>query len=360
MENYKILEGEVGWEITLSEMAGSDQYIINSYGGDVDAGFAIHDYLKQRNNSDVGVMGVCASSATLILLGAAKRWATKNSVFLIHNPWTVTAGDSKDMQKVASELQEVQNKILNLYEKELTVDRGLIEDLMFADKFIDASKALEIGLIHEIREDDSEKPEGETAKAMYFNLKKKKMSVKNVTKEELEAFEKQGNSLMDKIKNYLGNRVKAIVLKDSNGSELDFDVETEDQIAVGTSATVDGSAASGEYVMASGETYVFEDGVVAEIKPAEDEEGGEMEALKAENEALKAKIAESETASAESETTIQNLKAKVQDGEALKNELEKMQKAYSKPISNLSTPEGKEEKTEKSNKAFKSNKRIKI
>jgi ATP-dependent Clp protease protease subunit len=86
MEGYKILEGEIGWDIALNDVANKDKFIINSYGGDLDAGYAIHDYLKTNKNSEVGVMGVCASSATLILLGASKRWGTKNSQFLIHNP----------------------------------------------------------------------------------------------------------------------------------------------------------------------------------------------------------------------------------------------------------------------------------
>jgi hypothetical protein len=64
------------------------------------------------------------------------------------------------------------------------------------------------------------------------------------------------------------NVPKNAVLQDVAGNEFDFGDEIEDleQVEVGTTATLDGAPASGEYPFPNGKTYVFVDGVVTEIR----------------------------------------------------------------------------------------------
>lgn len=339
MENYKFLEGEVGWEITLADVANQNKFIINSYGGDVDAGYAVHDYLSHTANSEVGVMGVCASSATIILLGASKRWASKNSIFLIHNPWTMSVGDSSELSKTAEELKGVENKLVGLYNEKLNASEEFIRDLMKEERFIDAQEALDLGLINEIREDELQPLEGETAKAMFFNLKRSNKMTKEELKKELESSEK---SILNKITNFLKGKgqIKAIVLQDATGSEIDFDVETEEEIAIGVTATVDGTAANGEYTMPDGNIYVFENGTLTEINMPGDDNNEEMEALKAEIEALKAEKAESE---ASHETAIAEVKNQYESKlNEIKAEVAEIKNTFSGKISALDIPDSDE------------------
>ena len=103
--------------------------------------------------------------------------------------------------------------------------------------------------------------------------------------------------------------VKMITVTTADGTILDFGdaIEEESQIAVGTTATVDGAAASGEFVLTDGRTLVFAEGAVTEIKEAE---GGEtVEALKAKLEAAEKKIADMESAKAEADKEIVTMKA---------------------------------------------------
>jgi enoyl-CoA hydratase/carnithine racemase len=261
------------------------------------------------------------------------------------------------LQKTANDLQAAQSRLINLYSQHLNKTEDELKDLMLQDKFINANEALELGLINEIREDSIEQLEGETAKAMFYNLKRKK--VNNLTKEELNTeLGKFEEGILDKIKNFFKKPdIKALVLKDTAGVELDFSVDTEEEIAVGVTATANGEAANGEYVMPDGSVYVFEAGTLSEIKEPE-AEGDDMEALKQENEDLKAKVSELETAQNSHEETIQNLKT---DYESKLNDIQEGFTAFKNKFSNKvvdnNTPEVEKEK---SNKAFKNKQTIKI
>lgn len=77
-----------------------------------------------------------------------------------------------------------------------------------------------------------------------------------------------------------------------NTTVLEFaDVAPDATPVAGDIATVDGTPASGEYLMPDGSTYVFTTdgtGALVEIKPAETDDDEEIDALRAENEQLKA------------------------------------------------------------------------
>ena len=87
----QILEGEIGYDITLSSLEGKDSVLINSPGGSLFEGLAMYDYVA-GNDIEVGVIGVSASAATLPLIASSKAWGTPNSRYLIHNPWSMAIG----------------------------------------------------------------------------------------------------------------------------------------------------------------------------------------------------------------------------------------------------------------------------
>lgn len=347
MENYKTIEGEIGFDITLEDMQGAENFLINTYGGDLYTGWAGYDYMQSLENPEIGVMGVCASSGTIILLGASNRWGSVNSKFCLHNPFTMASGDAETLQKIADDLQKEQNRLVALYEEHLTISKEEIEELMQADKMIDANKALEIGLIIEIREDDFKPVEGKNAKAIFFNLKRVKMSKENqVTKEELN---QELEGFFAKVVNKIKGLIKPVnvLIKDVEGKELEFSVDSAEEIEVGVTATVDGAAASGEYTMSDGTVYVFEGGTLTEIKEPEPDE---MEALKTENEELKAELESLKSTQAEQQTEIQ---AKTEALEEIRAEVEGFKNVFSKKINNSVDPAKDDEPKPKTRRAFK-------
>ena len=96
----------------LKEAEGQDVTVnINSFGGDVEEGFAIYTELrKYAKDNDAKIttraVGRCASIATVIFLAGDKRVLTEYVEPFVHNAWTYTMGDSKQIQKVAADLEK--------------------------------------------------------------------------------------------------------------------------------------------------------------------------------------------------------------------------------------------------------------
>lgn len=330
MEGFKTLEGEVGWEIKLEDANNQSKFLVNTYGGDLYTGWGIYDYIKGLPEAEIGVMGVCASSGTIILMGTKNRWGTKNSKYSIHNPWTFAQGDAQSIMKTAEELKAEQEKLVALYVSELLINEEEIIALMKEDKMIDSTEAERIGLIKEIREDKLEPVTGENAKAMFFNLKRETMNKENLTKEDSTKIMGGIEKILNRITSILPKKVVNLVLKDTGGTELDFDVEAVEEIVVGTKVT----APDGSYIMEDGTTYVIASNEVAEIiPPAEDEMAKKDEEI----EALKAELAASTTASAEKDTQIENLNTEM---ESVKADVLTIKNMFSKPVNNNVKPSG--------------------
>ena len=236
--------------------------IINTYGGDLWAGWAMYDYLNTQELGVVNVIGVCASSGTLPLLAFDERLGSENSKYIIHNPWAMSVGDSEELGKVSDSLSKSEVELINLYESKLNITRDEITSLMKNEKELTADEALNINLITGI-------------------LKNEKQMVKEKDLEE--RLEKMESSIISKIKNlFTKPQIKNIVIQTQDGTELDFgdSVETEEQIIVGVTATADGKPADGEYTRPNGDVLVFTGGELTEIKTAEtDEESTEAEYL---------------------------------------------------------------------------------
>lgn len=287
---------------------------IHSPGGVVSEGFAIHDFLRSQGKPVTTIIeGECASIATVIALAGDTRKMTSNSEFMIHMPWGMAAGESEDIQKYADELKRNEDKIADFYAQKTKLDKTSILDMMKKETFMSAEEALQHGFITEIatvmRAVALLKPD--------TNSKSKKMAKEGLTKEEAQGL---FSKFEEKMKNLFGgNKPQAKLVQDANGTEIDFtELEEDDTPSVGDKATVDGSAAEGEYVMPSGETFVFTGGELTEIKTEEEEEeeeeNEEVENLKTEVQNLKDQLkkakAEKKTAEQElkkNQTAIQNL-----------------------------------------------------
>lgn len=289
-ENNMLVEGEVGFDITtnkvLDVIKSGKGIILKTYGGDLDEGLRIYDAVKLLGiNPSIGILGTCASSGMQILLSTENRWATPNSLGLIHNPWTCACGDDDKMRVVASELEKSKLKIASIYAgvSGKTTEEMLV--IMKDERFMPAEEMLQLNFIKEIK----------------TNLNNSSVEQKNneMTKtEELAEKVNKMESAWNKFLNFFGDekpKIKNIILTEATGKEIEFpDIEDESQIAVGVTANIDGAPANGEFVMAGGtldgKTLVFENGTLTEIKEPEEAPNEEMEALVAENKLLKEQI----------------------------------------------------------------------
>ena len=141
-----------GWGVPFASFAEAVKAIqgpillrINSYGGDVFAGLAMHNLLKQRGNVDTVIEGVAASAATLPFLAGRKRSMPRGSYFMVHNPWSGVMGGAADMREAADLLERIGGTLADLYASATGLDKAEVQKLMDAETWLDGAGAVEGG-----------------------------------------------------------------------------------------------------------------------------------------------------------------------------------------------------------------------
>jgi ATP-dependent Clp protease protease subunit len=127
--------------------------LIDSPGGDVDAGYAIFD-MARFIKPDVYMigMGLVASAGALILLAAPKerRFGLPNSHYLIHQPLSGIRGVATEIEIHAKELEKTRQKINKLIADETGKSIKQVGKDTDRDFWLSAEEAQEYGLISKI------------------------------------------------------------------------------------------------------------------------------------------------------------------------------------------------------------------
>jgi HK97 family phage major capsid protein/ATP-dependent Clp endopeptidase proteolytic subunit ClpP len=124
---------------------------VNSPGGSVFDGVAIHNALKNHKATVTGYNdGLAASIATVVLLGCDRVVMASNALFMIHNPLGWVQGNAADMRKYADVLDKVRDTILTAYRDKTGLDDASLIELMDGETWMDAEEALGYGFVDEI------------------------------------------------------------------------------------------------------------------------------------------------------------------------------------------------------------------
>ena len=135
-------------EAGLSGAAGEDVCLeINSCGGSCAAAFEIYTALKQYQGKVTANVIVACSAATVIACGAGEVYASRASVYMIHNSQSGASGDYRDLQMEADALREINESIINVYEDKTGLTRGEIQNLMDNDTYMSPGKAINKGFV---------------------------------------------------------------------------------------------------------------------------------------------------------------------------------------------------------------------
>ncbi len=130
---------------------------INSPGGDVFAASQIYNMLMEYSgNVTVKIDSLVASAASVIAMAGTEVLMSPTSLMMIHNPLTVAIGDTEEMQKAIAMLEEVKESIINAYELKTGLRRSKISQLMDAETWLNAKKAVELGFADGILYDKTE------------------------------------------------------------------------------------------------------------------------------------------------------------------------------------------------------------
>jgi ATP-dependent protease ClpP protease subunit len=96
----------------LAGVSGPGTVRINSPGGLVFDGIAIHSMLSRMEGVTVRVEGLAASIASVIALAGARLEMERGSMLMIHNPWNIAMGDAEELRKSADVLDKIKVSIL--------------------------------------------------------------------------------------------------------------------------------------------------------------------------------------------------------------------------------------------------------
>lgn len=143
---------------------------INSPGGSVTDALAIYSNLRSHKGRVTAVVdGLCASSATIIMLAADEVVMSEHSLLMVHNPWTVAAGDAGDMRKTAETLDKAALEMVSLYSERTGQSSGAVTAIMQAETWYNASEAVEAGFAHRVDSAEREKPRMSGKAVAYFS-----------------------------------------------------------------------------------------------------------------------------------------------------------------------------------------------
>ncbi len=137
-----------------SENPKKDIYLyINSPGGVVTAGMAIHDTMQYiRPRVGTVCVGQAASMGSFLLAAGepGMRMATTNARIMVHQPSGGAQGMASDIEIQAKEILRIRSSMNDLYAKYTGKPLEEIEAAMDRDTFMEADEAKAFGIVDEV------------------------------------------------------------------------------------------------------------------------------------------------------------------------------------------------------------------
>jgi ATP-dependent protease ClpP protease subunit len=118
---------------------------INSPGGDVLDAFAIYNYLRDRGGVRVTIDGIAASAASVVAMAGEDVTIADNGFLMIHNPFGVVVGGSKDMRDLATVLDKITDGIVKAYARKTDQPKDKLKKWMDDETWFTAEEAKEFG-----------------------------------------------------------------------------------------------------------------------------------------------------------------------------------------------------------------------
>lgn len=144
---------------TITELKDESEelkVVVNSPGGDVQAGQEIYSVLKDvKNHVTIEVQSMAASAASMIAMAGDTVRMSPVSLLMIHNASTRAVGDYRDMQHTAEVLQTVNAAIMQAYIAKTGKTEDELKVMMDKETWLTANQCLEYGFADEIIKDET-------------------------------------------------------------------------------------------------------------------------------------------------------------------------------------------------------------
>lgn len=130
---------------------------VNSPGGSVFEGIAIHNMLKRHPARVIAhVDALAASIASVIIMAADEIRMPGNSMLMIHNAWTFAIGNANELRKQADDLDRINESAVISYLSKAgdKLDEEKLREMMDEETWLSADQAHEYGLCDVVEEDN--------------------------------------------------------------------------------------------------------------------------------------------------------------------------------------------------------------
>lgn len=142
---------------------------INSYGGEVAEGLAIHNSLK---NHPATVRTICdgfaCSAASVVFMAGDERLMNPASLLMIHNAWSSACGNAEQLRKAADDLEVISQTAAEAYKAKTNITEEALEELLANESWITPANAVEWGFATGILEEGGSAVANQSARASVF------------------------------------------------------------------------------------------------------------------------------------------------------------------------------------------------
>lgn len=141
----------------LRSIGDSDVTVkINSPGGDVFEGLAIYNLLREHKGKvTVQILGLAASAASFIAMAADEIQIARAGFLMIHNSWTMAAGDRNDIREVADFLEQIDGTLADIYAVRTGDPIAAMSKLMDVETWMSGSAAIDAGFADSLLASDA-------------------------------------------------------------------------------------------------------------------------------------------------------------------------------------------------------------
>lgn len=167
------IESDTSGFSLANEVNGLDATVINvhinSYGGDVSEGLAIHNTLK---NHKAKVRTICdgfaCSAASVVFMAGDERIMNPASLLMIHNAWMSTAGNAAQLRKDADDLDIISAAAAQVYRDKINIDGAKLDALLDSESWISPADAVAMGFATGIAAEDKSTRAAASARKTVF------------------------------------------------------------------------------------------------------------------------------------------------------------------------------------------------
>lgn len=123
---------------------------IKSDGGDLYAGLCAMDHIMASPSHITTVAdGLCASSASIMLLGGDNRYIMPNARILIHQLSSEFSGKFEEFKAERRNLKSLMRQVRKLYSSKTNIPEDELERYMQSDVDISSSKCIKYGIVED-------------------------------------------------------------------------------------------------------------------------------------------------------------------------------------------------------------------